>query len=70
MRDYFAELNKQMGKAFLAANNARKKGYDPDDKVEILTAENMAERVESLISTVASKIKTAGHKSKLFFVCG
>ena len=60
MRDYFAELNKQMGKAFLAANNARKKGYDPDDKVEILTAENMAERVESLISTVASKIKNSG----------
>ncbi len=60
IRDYFAEFDKQVGRSFVVANNARKKGYDPEEKAEILVAENMAERVESLISTIFPKIKNSG----------
>lgn len=60
IRDYFASLDKDINKAFIIANNARKLCYDPEDKVEILTAENMSERVERLISTVAPQIKNSG----------
>jgi len=60
MQKYFEEIDTKLKDCYEIANKARAKGYDPKEKVEILVAENMAERVESLISTVAPQIKNSG----------
>ena len=43
MQEYFSELDKKLKIAYDVANNARSKGYDPEDKVEIPLARDMAE---------------------------
>lgn len=60
IEEYFFNLDKNMGKCFDIANDARKKGFDPDDEVDILIAKDMAERVEGLISTIAPQIRGKG----------
>jgi len=65
IKDYFLSLDKEIQKAYSLADQSRKKGLDPEDKVEIILAENMAERVEGLISTVASQIKGSGIVGRL-----
>ncbi len=57
---YFRELNEKLKKAYDLAMIARKKGYDPETKVDIPIAKNMAERVEGLISAVAPQIVGKG----------
>lgn len=54
--EYFATLKKDCLKAHKLANEARAKGYDPSDKVEITLAETMAQRVIGLISVIAPQI--------------
>jgi DNA polymerase II large subunit len=54
--DYFDKLDKEMLSCYDIANDARSKGYDPEEKVEIVLAKNLAERVVGLISTVAPEI--------------
>jgi len=56
LKEYFEKIEKQVDKAYELASAARKKGYDPKDKVEIPRARNMAERVIGLISTIAPEI--------------
>jgi len=56
MKVYFDMLNEETNKAYLIANKARAKGYDPEDKVDIPLARNMAERVEGLISVAAPQL--------------
>ena len=63
--NYFGLLNKEIEKSYNLAKVARKKGFDPVDDVEIVLAENMAERVEGLISTVAPQIKGSGMVERL-----
>lgn len=46
MKEYFENINIKLKEAFDIANEARKKGFDPIDHVEILLAKDMAERVE------------------------
>ena len=53
---YFQEIDKKVKLAYDAANKARKKGYDPEKKVDVPLAKNMAERVEGLLSVVAPEI--------------
>jgi DNA polymerase II large subunit len=60
MQAYFDELQRKCGEEFDIATAARKKGYDPDDKVEVQLASNMAERVVGLISVVAPQIVDSG----------
>jgi DNA polymerase II large subunit len=60
MQAYFDSLQKGCKEAYDLATAARKKGYDPDDKVEIQLASNMAERVVGLISVVAPQIVGSG----------
>ncbi|MEA3430446.1 MAG: DNA polymerase II large subunit [Nanoarchaeota archaeon] len=60
MEKYFESLNTGMKIAFDIATEARKKGHDPDDKVEVTLAKNMAERVVGLISVVAPQIVGSG----------
>ncbi|MBI2105560.1 DNA polymerase II large subunit [Candidatus Woesearchaeota archaeon] len=58
--NYFEMLDKEINRAYSVATVARKKGFDPADEVEIVLAENMAERVEGLIGTVAPQVKKSG----------
>jgi len=60
MQRYFTELQSKCTNAFNIATEARKKGYDADDKVEIQLASNMAERVVGLVSVVAPQIVGSG----------
>ncbi len=60
MQEYFDHIKKEIDKAYSVAKEARKKGVDPIDDVETPLAENMAERVEGLITTVAPRIKGKG----------
>ena len=60
MEKYFDELIKKTNTAYVIANKARKKGYDPEKTVDIPLAKNMAERVEGLISAVAPQLVGKG----------
>jgi DNA polymerase II large subunit len=53
MELYFLNINNNLNKCLEIANNARKLGKDPEDKVDIPLASDMAERVEGLISSIA-----------------
>ena len=57
IKRYFDEINEKVSKAYSIADQARKKGYDPEENVEIPLAKNMAERVVGLVSVVAPKVK-------------
>jgi len=56
MEKYFDEMDQKLKTAYKIATEARKKGYDPEEKIEIPVAKDMAERVEGIISTVAPQI--------------
>lgn len=56
IKKYFDEMNLEVERAYEVANNARAKGYDPVDKVEIPLTKNMAERVEGLVGVLAPQI--------------
>ncbi len=60
MKKYFEKINEEVRKAYRIANLAKSKGYDPEDKVSVPLAKNMAERVEGLISAVAPQIVGSG----------
>lgn len=57
---YFDVLNNQVQQAFEIATEARQKSLDPEDKVEVSLAKNMAERVVGLISVIAPQIVNCG----------
>ena len=52
VEDYFANLSKRVSEEYVVANQARSKGLDPVDKVEIPLAMTMAEKSVGLITTV------------------
>ncbi len=60
MKIYFDRIEKEVLQSYDIANAARQKGFDPDDKVDIMLAKNMAERVEGLISVVALQLVGSG----------
>lgn len=60
MDKYFLDLKKRSLRAHNIATKARKKGFDPEDFVEIKLAENLAERVVGLISAIAPQIVDSG----------
>src|SRR3989338_2816069 len=60
MQKYFESIEVQLNAAYKVANEARKKGYDPEEKVDIPLAHDMAERVEGLISAVTPKLLGSG----------
>ncbi len=47
--DYFETLRSGLDRAYAVASEARGKGFDPSDKVEILVAKDVAARVEGLV---------------------
>jgi DNA polymerase II large subunit len=60
IKEYLDLIEKEVYKAYEAANLARAKGFDPSNSVEIPLARNMAERVEGLVSSVSPQIKDTG----------
>lgn len=60
MQEYFKRIDDEVHRAYSIANETKKKGFDPDDRVMIPLAKNMAERVEGLIATVAPEIVGKG----------
>ena len=60
IHQYFDHLQKNIIALHGLATKARKKGYDPEDHVEIRLAKNMAERVVGLISVIAPQIVDSG----------
>lgn len=56
MQRYFDGLNEGVKSCYALAEKARMKGLDPEEAVPIPLAQNMAERVVSLISVVAPQI--------------
>ena len=65
MKGYFDRIHKQILGINKLCGDARKKGFDPEDFVEMPIVENMAERVEGLISVVAPKIKNSGVSDRI-----
>ena len=57
VQKYFEKIESDVGIAHGLASRCRAKGLDPDDKVEIVMAKDMAERVVGLISVVAPGLK-------------
>jgi len=62
---YFSNLKKDVDLIYEIANNARSKGYDPVDEVEIPLAMNMAEKVVGLISTVYPQMRNSGISKRI-----
>ncbi|MCX8146995.1 MAG: hypothetical protein N3D84_00840, partial [Candidatus Woesearchaeota archaeon] len=60
IQEYFKEIEKKLSLAYNIAEKARSKGIDPESRVDIPIARNMAERVEGLISAVAPQLKGSG----------
>ena len=57
---YFQELDKNVKKIYEIAEEAREKGFDPVNKVEIPLAKSMAEKVVALISTIHPQLINCG----------
>ncbi|WGI17741.1 DNA polymerase II large subunit [Methanonatronarchaeum sp. AMET-Sl] len=59
IKDYHGKLEKEFKEAYNIAEKARSTGLDPSNKVEILPADDLAERVENLIGVqgLANKIR-------------
>lgn len=60
MMEYFLEIKEKVSKAHKLASKSRVINIDPEPKVEISIAENMAERVVGLISVIAPQIANSG----------
>ena len=60
MQKYFEELENACIREVKIANAARAKGYDYNDKTEIVLAKNMAERVIGIICVIAPQIQNGG----------
>ncbi len=57
---YFKNLKKEVDKVYEVMNQARAKGFDPVDTVEIPLAMSMAEKVVGLISTIYPQMTGSG----------
>ena len=60
MQEYFEEITQKTRQAHAIADEARKQGYDPEERVDIPLAKDMAERVEGLISAAAPQLVGGG----------
>ncbi len=62
---YFENLRKEVDKVYEIAGEARAKGLDPADEVEIPLAMSMAEKVVGLISTLYPQMKDSGISKRI-----
>ena len=66
MQLYFEQMNSKIVQSYLVANQARSKNYDPEDRVDIVLAKNMAKRVEGLIREVAPQLVGSGMVEQIY----
>jgi DNA polymerase II large subunit len=59
-QQYFKNLERDLNKIYEVASEARAKGYDPADKVEISLARSLAEKVTGLIGTIHPQLENSG----------
>src|SRR3989344_8554001 len=57
IQQYFAEIERKVKVLYSIAEEARKKGYDPKNTVEIPLATNLAEKVTGLVSIKYGQVK-------------
>lgn len=62
---YFENLRNEVDKVYELAKEARSKGLDPIDEVEIPLAMSMAEKVVGLISTIYPQMKDSGISKRI-----
>ena len=62
---YFNQIEEGIAKGYKVAKEVREKGLDPEDRVDIPLARNMAERVTGLISIVAPQLMEEKTKEKV-----
>ena len=62
---YFENFEKKVKQAYEVAEVARKKGYDPVEKVEIPLAMSMAEKVVGLITTIYPQLMDCGISKRI-----
>lgn len=60
MQAYFDEIENDIASCYSIAEKSRKKGFDPEDKVDIPLARGISQRVEGLISAAAPQILKSG----------
>ncbi|MBR9689545.1 MAG: DNA polymerase II large subunit, partial [Candidatus Altiarchaeota archaeon] len=65
MKAYHEALKKDVSKAYGVAEKARAKMLDPSSKVEILTANELAGRVESLVSIAIPELVGSGVRARI-----
>lgn len=65
MQNYFASLESQLETAHKVAVQARRIGRDPEKRVDIPIAKNMAERVQGLLSIVAPDLLNSGFTKRV-----
>jgi len=65
LNEYFESMDNELKKCYALASEAKKKGIDPKDSVEVPFAKNMAERVEGLISVVCPQIIGSGVSTRI-----
>ncbi len=58
--EYFKDFKEKVDKVYAMAEEAKAKGYDPVDHVEVPLAMSMAEKVVGLISTLYPQMKNSG----------
>jgi len=65
IKKYLESFDKYIKGAYHIAGEAKAKGFDPVNEVEIPLAQNMAERVEGLISVAAPQISGSGVSERI-----
>src|SRR3989338_2183377 len=65
MQHYFQTIDAELIKCYKLAQTARQLNFDPEPKVDIKLAKNMAERVEGLISVVAPQLIGSGVTNRI-----
>ncbi len=64
-QEYFKDIEKNVRIVYSIAEEARKKGLDPADKVEIPLAMSMAEKVVGLIATIYPQMNNSGISERI-----
>ncbi|MEX0932641.1 MAG: DNA polymerase II large subunit [Candidatus Pacearchaeota archaeon] len=62
---YFGDLEKNVKLVYAMAEEARSKGFDPSEKVEVPLAKSLAEKVVGLISTIYPQMKDSGISDRI-----
>jgi len=65
IKEYFTSIKKGVGECYEIAEAARKQSLDPEDKVEIPAVEDMAGRVEGLLSVLVPQIVGSGVRERI-----